>query len=68
MAIIKFEAGKIYEVSFPDGSVLVVKLIGGESPKFQVKDGSIIEYGRLDGYTSIKEIGDELEDLKGGKK
>lgn len=68
MAKFKFEAGKIYEVSFHDGSVLIVKLTGGESPKFQVKDGSIIEYGRLDGYSSIKEIGDELEDVKGGLK
>ncbi len=68
MSVIKFETGKIYEVSFPDGSILVVKLIGGEHPKYQVKDGSIIEYGRLDGYSSIKEIGDEFEDAKGGTK
>lgn len=66
MAKIKFEAGKIYEVSFPDGSVLVVKLIGGEPPKFQEKDGSIVDFGRLDGYSSIKEIGDEFEDKEGG--
>lgn len=66
----RFEAGKIYEVSFSDGSVLVVKLIGGEPPMFLVKDGSIIELGRLDRYSSIREIGDELDedDTKGGVK
>lgn len=68
MTEIKFEAGKIYEVSFPDGSALIVKLIGGEPPMYQVKDGSIIGYERLDGFSSIKEIADELEDTKGGVK
>lgn len=35
---------------------------------YQVKDGSIIGYERLDGFSSIKEIADELEDTKGGVK
>ena len=56
MAKINFELGKNYEVSFPDGSVLVVKFIGGEPPRFQTEDGSIVGNERLNGYSSIKEV------------
>lgn len=57
----KFEAGKIYKVTFPDGRVLIVKLKGYEPARLQVKDGPDIEVGSLGMNYSIEEIGDEYE-------
>lgn len=59
----EFEAGKIYKVTFSDGRILVVKLIGGNYPKFQVKDGSMIGIEQLDGRISVEEIDDELKNV-----
>lgn len=59
----EFEAGKIYKVTFPDGRVLIVKLIGGSHTKFQVKDGSMIGIEQLDGRISVEEIDDELRNV-----
>ena len=56
----KFEAGKIYKVTFADGRVILVKLIGGNPPKFHViGDGYLEGTNWLNGFKSIEVIDDE---------
>ena len=59
----EFEAGKIYKVTFPDGSILIIKLIGGPPPKFQINGGSMIGIEWLEGCVSAEEIDDELKNM-----
>ena len=63
----KFEAGKTYKVTFADGRVIFVKLIGGIPPKFHViGDGYLVGTDWLNGFLSIEVVEDEHDNKEGG--
>lgn len=56
----KFEAGKTYRLSFPNGSYLLFSLCGGEPLSFTVKGGEIIGVELFNSPNKVEEVEDTL--------
>ena len=63
---IKFEANKLYRLTYPDGKYITIRLVGCMSPlKFEVMEDHTIktEVELFQGNPTIEEIGDTLGNI-----
>jgi len=63
---IKFEANKLYELTYPDGRSLTIRLVGFMPPQqFEVMEDHTIktEVELFQGNPTIEEIGDTLGNI-----